>query len=691
MEDIKNIASDGHQWIVRRLELHVRSVISDAMFKKTIERSKIEVMLYNFVEGEIPSSVKKLFENGMDSVPNTRMSKKEIDNRVEDALLEFLLRLGRRRIYGNAIVQASGVQDWIRKVKSLNVDQDSKDFVETLENTLPALQSELELVYREVDLDSKEELAEKLERDGCVLVLCDKGMGMSLFTLETMRKADEELMKQLGAERMENTKEDIIKSVVSEIEKFENGLTREQEGYLDKAYEGRHTDKNKVVFPFLKSCHKIHKMSEEEIRNKDLSNLKFRPVVDAKHWLTRGYSGVVMQMMREACNLVVGSGGPVMSKMKPKDGWRFAVDVRDYNVDEEFDIMITADIQEAYTNITAEMIKKAIDVVGRFVGFKEWTIELMKQLVDLVLGQNYAETSGGIFKFKKVLPMGYKLSGEALDIVALAEEMVVLYHLGKDEEKSRIRIGELRNYPDEFVENNVKKELSMSKGVKKFRRYVDDVHSQVAGKIEAILEGVLALGFMYPESLVVSMNLSIWHSSFLDVYVWKNLSSGDISTVMRRSAEAPVGHVRRGSSHPEKYKLQSLLGEMLRGRRIASDQGMIELSDKCIGHEFQSIGYSRWEVLDAMEDAKKKFEENYSGQFVKINENGERRYYCYGGGMIYNKNYRYGEVFLNYIEKIKPAGEPGITFLPDAKIKKLAYTKKRYLERQENDKKKSKF
>ena len=79
--------------------------------------------------------------------------------------------------------------------------------------------------------------------------------------------------------------------------------------------------------------------------------------------------------------------------------------------------------------------------------------------------------------------MGYKLSGEALDIVALAEEMVVLYHLGKDEEKSRIRIGELRNYPDEFVENNVKKELSMSKGVKKFRRYVDDVHSQVAGKI----------------------------------------------------------------------------------------------------------------------------------------------------------------------------------------------------------------
>ena len=154
---------------------------------------------------------------------------------------------------------------------------------------------------------------------------------------------------------------------------------------------------------------------------------------------------------------------------------------------------------------------------------------------------------------------------------------------------------------------------------------------------------------------------------------------------MKRSAEVPVGHVRRGSSHPERYKLQSLLGEMLRGRRIASDQGMIELSDKCIDYEFQSIGYSRREVLDAMEEAKKKFEENYSGQYVKVNESGESRYFCYGGGMIYNKNYKYGEILLNYVDKIKPAGEPGITLLPDAKIKKLAFTKKRYLERQESD------
>jgi hypothetical protein len=359
--------------------------------------------------------------------------------------------------------------------------------------------------------------------------------------------------------------------------------------------------------------------------------------------LTRGYAGVAMQMMREACSTLVRSGGPVIRNMKNKNGWRFAVDIRDYTVEEEFDIMVTADIQEAYTNISDVMIKKAIRIVCGFVEFEEWKIELMEKLVDLVLGQNYAETSGGLFKFKKVLPMGYKLSGEALDIVALAEEITVLYHLGKDDtQKSRVRIGELRSYPVKFVDNSVERELSMSKGVKKFRRYVDDTHSQIAGTSKEVLNGVLAVGYIYPENLVVSMDLNIWHSNFLDVFVWKNLFSGKVSTVMRRNGEVPVGHVRRGSSHPEKYKLQSLLGEMLRGRRIASDEEMIELSDRCIAHEFQSIGYSRWEVQDAMEEAKNKVEDNYSGHFVKINEDGVKKYFSYGGGVVYNKNYGYG-------------------------------------------------
>ena len=54
---------------------------------------------------------------------------------------------------------------------------------------------------------------------------------------------------------------------------------------------------------------------------------------------------------------------------------------QDYIVEEEVDIMAKADITEAYTNISDTMIKKAVDVVGGFVGYEDWNKELMKKWI----------------------------------------------------------------------------------------------------------------------------------------------------------------------------------------------------------------------------------------------------------------------------------------------------------------------
>ena len=89
-EEIKRVLKDGHGWIMNRLELYIKQSVSDTIWQKTVERSRIEVMLYNFSEGEVPESLMKIFKNGMDSVPSLRMRKKDIDDRVEEALLEYM-------------------------------------------------------------------------------------------------------------------------------------------------------------------------------------------------------------------------------------------------------------------------------------------------------------------------------------------------------------------------------------------------------------------------------------------------------------------------------------------------------------------------------------------------------------------------------------------------------------------------
>ena len=373
LKSVKTVVKDGHEWIFQRIELYVRKAVMETLFNNSVERSKIEVMLYNFVDGEVPETVKKLLETGMNSVPSTRMTKEEIDKRVENALLEYVMRLGKRRIHGNAVVQAGDVKDWIKRVKIFNMDEESKLFVGKLEDFYPAMMQELSLLYEDVKVDTKEELIAKLEKEGCVLVNCDKNMGMSLFRLDTMRKADEDLMKQLGAVEMysnfTDTKEEVIKSVKREIQKFLRGLNQQQLDYMNSTVESRTVSKEKVSFPFLKCQHKVHKMSEEEIKNKDLSALKFRPVADAKQWLTKDFSGIVMQMLRDLNSKLLESCGPVLGEMKSKDGWRFAAGIREFSTEEEYNAMLTADIEEAYTNITDDLIKKAIDVVGKIIKF----------------------------------------------------------------------------------------------------------------------------------------------------------------------------------------------------------------------------------------------------------------------------------------------------------------------------------
>ena len=154
---------------------------------------------------------------------------------------------------------------------------------------------------------------------------------------------------------------------------------------------------------------------------------------------------------------------------------------------------------------------------------------------------------------------------------------------------------------------------------------------------------------------------------------------------MRKSFSVPFGHENHNSEHPKIYNMGSLLGEMLRNRRIASDQDIVKKCDESTALEFQSIGYSRRQVLEAMEEAKETIEKNYSGMYVKIEEENEDNYVHFGGSLEYNGLYKYQEVIKNFIQDCKPVSSPGLLMVPGKKMKSLAYTKKQYLKRQIDD------
>ena len=628
---VLDIIEEAHGKIVDEIDDHIRGSLLENTKRSTLDRSKLGAAIYNFTENEISDEVKDLFKNGVNSVPRFRLSSYDVKKRAEEALLSYLRQF--RSKYSWRYINEEEVLNWLEGAMMLEGISGNLEFYQRVKEGYKGLMEEINLLYGtgEGKGMTEDELRKKLEVQGTVIVHCDKNLGMSMFTLETMRKADKELMEQLGATEVKVGKKEVLEEVFAKIRSFEESLEDKQIEYLNFVYQNRDVSRCEIIFPFLRSTHKIQKMTAKEIEEKDLSCLKFRPVVDSKRWATRGYAELMMKMLRKPIAEVLNLAGPVMGGMKVKNGWEFASEVKEYEFEEKFGIMLSSDIQEAYSNVTAEMIKTSIEVVCKYLGYEEWRKDLMKKIIDLVLDNNYAETSTGIYLCKPVLPMGYKLSGECLDIVGVAGEITKLFNLGEiGVSRFGLPVSELTNYPEDLVEIGVEKETSMARGVRKYKRYVDDTFGIVSGEqVEEISDGIMAIGFMFPAGLVINLDLNVWKAEFLDVFCWKSLTGDYVSTMMKRNSKVPFGHVKKKSDHPEKYKLKSLLGELLRNRRI------VEVIDACIVEDFISIRYTRRAVEAELETCLEKIETNYSSEFVKKAMDNERNIQ-FGGSIEVN-------------------------------------------------------
>ena len=685
IEDWIQIVDKAHNEMMMNLELKIRSIIFEDVEKKAVEKSKLMSKIYNFTDVELPDTIEELFKNGVDAVPCLGLNKMQAKKRVDQALLNYLerYRMKRRSEY----IDTVNLKDWLQKAIEKEDVVENKEFYKKVLKDYHDLVHQVLALHDDKNIDTEHRLKKKLEIDGCVMINCDKNLGMSMFSLETMRQADQTLMEQLGAKKIDMTKDEVHEIVLGRIDKFEESLEQEQKEYLDHVYKDRDLRKCDVKFPFLRSTHKIQKMSMEEIDQKDISNLKFRPVIDAKRWMTRGFATLAMRLMRKAIEELLKMAGPVMGKMKIKNGWRFAKEMQEHEFKDKYGVMLSADIQEAYSNITSEMINRAIESVFSILGYEDWKIDLLKKIIDLVLSNNFVETSTGLYQFKMVLPMGYRLSGEALDIVAVSGEMTKMFNLGVHDDKAiGLPIGELLDYPSEIVDADIEYESNNARGIKNYKRYVDDTHCLLSNDdINKIVDAILAIGYMFPTGLIVNLDLNIFKSEFLDVESWRGIATRSISTMMKRKNNVPFGHVKNGSDHPEKFKMQSLLGEMLRNRRLGSDAEVVEKIDNCIYEDFGSIGYDKGQVKERMNVAKERIKSSYSNVFVKIGGEIDARKFSYSGGIEYNSNYDYQGILSDFIRNCEPECGSKLTLLPGTKLKNIAYTKRRYLERQQED------
>ena len=200
--------------------------------------------------------------------------------------------------------------------------------------------------------------------------------------------------------------------------------------------------------------------------------------------------------------------------------------------------------------------------------------------------------------------MGLCCSGVALDIVLLVCELV---YLGKVEAK------DIEGFEQQFGAEKKQPNTDM---LMKYRRYRDDTCSVMKMETkEDVKNSVKVLGEAFLPDLDINVEVSIYVGAFLDVMFFKKFESGGYETIVKRKDNYPVTFCHATSNMSASIVKSIIGGEILRHRRLCSNDELAEVNDECIIQELISRGYQEQFVRKAVQKRKSQIEEIYDSEY----------------------------------------------------------------------------
>ena len=130
--------------------------------------------------------------------------------------------------------------------------------------------------------------------DDCIFSHANKNFGLVLLPLDRLIKGEQDMMDSMQAQLTTLSPQDLL----SKINQEDQDLRSQNCPHLSKlltSFPPIPTETQEI--PFLKLNPKIHKLTQEQINNKQLEMLKFRPVCDSKYYPTKPCSQAMASLM----------------------------------------------------------------------------------------------------------------------------------------------------------------------------------------------------------------------------------------------------------------------------------------------------------------------------------------------------------------------------------------------------------
>ena len=633
------------------------------------EKCKREFGVFNFTDAVISTEQNSMLKKGKKFVIPFDMSRQEKISRISEECFSYAKKY---RMYIENRKDKLGCQadprTWLREASEAANEDEHKFFYTRLSKELAdinlLLDQKSSTSVRKQDVETSLKFADSVGNE------CDKSQGMDLLPTSAMRKGEVDMVKSLGGSIYPGTEADLIKKIKGDIDDFYNCLEGRQSHLLDQ-YFGQYVlpEPDKIVVPFLHLKLKVHKMKQEDIKAKDLSKLKFGPIVDQSRWLFKYHSKVLRMLISSLSDELMEKYQEKLGEVLAKNGAEVASMVNSFpfKSDYSFKAMVSADLCDAYSETTLKDLEEAIEYAGEVTDLEPWLLELIISVARLIISNNFVETSQGLQSLTAVLAMGMGASPACLTLVGLVRE----HHKF------------MKKYVEPLSDNmkevfNSAQIVPAQTNIKTYKRYIDDIHNILEADENTDLKDSLAnIITVFLNSIPINLECSHMFSTFLDVVMIRKISTGKIETIMKKNMGAPVSFVHSSSSVPMKYKYSGLNGEVLRIRRICSKTNFNALHDKFLLREYIALGYR---PQDHLNKRIRQIKEEYDYDFKKIASPDKEEGIVYGAVSIMEGKARTHQT----VQKILKVSlqNPAIKLpllVPGFKLGPMLHTRKRYL------------
>ena len=608
----KKVNKTLREWFENQLQIwdqEVELTLIKSIQAKHVKKCNMQFGIFNFTSVVIGEDKLALLSKGHKVVLPLHLDQKHMTRRVEEELWEYArrYRLYIERNFHEPI--STNFDNWLQEASSSAKSEDASNFYSRLIKSRSNNKVEDFGRGKGKFKFTKESLSNYLNFEGTIWNEADKGRGCVLLSIDYMKAAEKKTISNMGGVPTTLSKEDLIKSVMEQIDLFNQELDGRQRAFVTESLGGISASKfSEIVIPFLNLKAKIHKLSDSEIKNKDTSNLKFRPVVDQSRWILYDINRSFMSLIVSINSKILEASKGRLEKILPKNGHEVAKHFQDFQFSSNTSLkgMLSADLSDAYSNVLLHDLESSLETAAEIIGLDAWQLELVISIARLILKNNFVETSSGYYKLTECLAMGNSSSGACLDLVGLTREFE--------------RVGVKDNIPlDKGLPNLDKDEIisvNMSP-LNSYMRYLDDTNGIFESDCpNKVMRCILGVGTMFPST--IEINVDIFHicGTFLDVVFVRKLATGKFVTLVRKELSSPPSYIPLSSAVPLKFKLSVMKSEMIRYRRICSEAKFVKIYENMLADELKALGYIN--IHRQMKDFEKEIKENYDTNMKKI-------------------------------------------------------------------------